>query len=172
MTNARGTHARSGNDRLAEAVALREAGEPERARERLLALAAEFPEDPLIAYQTAWVHDTLGLEAGAVPFYERALAGDGLADEERRGALLGLGSTYRTLGRYAKAVGTLRQGVTEFPEDVALRTFLAMALYNTGEHHEAMRLLLKALTATTGDPEVRAYRQAIELYADDLDRIW
>ncbi|MFP3992448.1 tetratricopeptide repeat protein [Streptomyces sp. E11-3] len=162
-------HGRGRDDQLAAAVRLREQGAAEQARERLLALCAEHPDDAEVAYQTAWVHDVLGLEAEAVPFYERGLDGSGLAPEDRRGALLGLGSTYRVLGRYEKAVATLRRGVDEFPGDGALRTFLAMALYNVDEHHEAMRTLLELLAATSQDPQVRQYRRAIEHYARDLD---
>ncbi|MEU6739484.1 tetratricopeptide repeat protein [Streptosporangium sandarakinum] len=157
---------------LAEAVRLREQGQAEQARERLVALAERYPEDAEVAYQTAWVHDTLGLEAGAVPFYERALSGAGLSPEDRHGAFLGLGSTYRVLGRYDSAVETLRRGLEEFPEDPALQTFLSMALYNSGEGREAVRLLLRTLTATSGDSRVRDYRRAIEFYADDLDAVW
>ncbi|MGW1427958.1 tetratricopeptide repeat protein [Streptomyces sp. NPDC002431] len=159
------------NDRdalLAAAVALRTEGHREEARQRLLALCSAFPDDATIAYQTAWAHDVLGLEAEAVPFYERALAVPGLTEEDRRGALLGLGSTYRVLGQYEKAVGTLREGAEEFPGDGALRTFLAMALFNTGEHHEAMRLLLELLASGSTDPSVREYHEAITYYAQDL----
>lgn len=78
-------HHEEKDGRLAEAVALREKGEREEARERLVALAAEYPDDAEIAYQTAWAHDVLGLEAAAVPYYERALAGSGLDAEDRRG---------------------------------------------------------------------------------------
>lgn len=74
---------------LAEAVQLREQGHPEQARERLLALTASFPDAVDVAYQTAWVHDVLGLEAEAVPYYERSLQGDGLTDEDRRGRCSG-----------------------------------------------------------------------------------
>lgn len=155
---------------LAEAVRLREQGHPEQAREHLLSLTATFPDAADIAYQTAWVHDVLGLEAEAVPYYERSLQGDGLTDEERQGALLGLGSTYRVLGRFGQAVETLRRGVSEFPDDGALRTFLSMALFNTGEHHEAMRLLLHLTATTSEDPQVQRYRAAIESYAADLTR--
>ncbi|MEV4944846.1 tetratricopeptide repeat protein [Streptomyces sp. NPDC053755] len=157
---------------LAEAVGLRERGEREEARSRLLALAARHPEDPEVAYQTAWAHDVLGLEAEAVPFYERALddtAAARLGEEDRRGALLGLGSTYRVLGRYEQAVVTLRRATGEFPDDAALRTFLAMALFNTGQHEESTRLLLGVVAATSDDPYVRRYRPAIEYYAANLD---
>lgn len=157
--------------RLAEAVALREAGEHEPARQLLVALADEFPADATVAYQTAWVHDVLGLETEAVPFYERALAGDGLSEQERRGARLGYASTLRGLGRYPEAVAAFGGGLAEFPDDNALRTFSAMALYNVGEHHEAMRTLLEVLASTSSDPAVQRYRLAIEHYARDLDAV-
>ncbi|MEU9706122.1 tetratricopeptide repeat protein [Streptomyces sp. NPDC047981] len=159
---------------LAAAVGLREQGRPEEARERLVELAARRPDDAEVAYQTAWAHDVLGLEAAAVPHYRRALAASGaagLTDADRRGALLGLGSTFRTLGRYEESVATLRGAVEEFPDDGALRTFLAMALYNTGDHHESARLLLTLLATTSDDPSVQRYRRAIEHYAEDLDAI-
>ncbi|AEN08186.1 MULTISPECIES: tetratricopeptide repeat protein [unclassified Streptomyces] len=162
--------AQNKDELLAEAVRLREQGHPEQARERLLSLTASFPDAADVAYQTAWVHDVLGLEAEAVPYYERSLQGDGLSDEERRGALLGLGSTYRVLGRFGQAAETLRGGVAQFPDDGALRTFLSMALFNTGDHHEAMQILLRLVASTSESPEVRRYRPAIEHYADDLTR--
>lgn len=158
----------SKEDVLSEATLLQERGRFEEARDSLLALAGRFPDDAEVAYRTAAVHDRLGLEREAVAFYERSLRGTGLADEDRRGALLGLGSTYRVLGRYADAVDTLRAGVRRYPDDGALRTFLAMALFNTGEHHEAIRILLKLLAASSEDAEVRQYRRAIEHYSDDL----
>lgn len=160
--------------RLAEAVALRASGgdaERSRARELLVGLAASWPDDAEVAYQTAWAHDVLGLEAEAVPFYERALAGEGLSTEDRRGAHLGYASTLRTLGRYQEAVAAFRRGLAEFPGDNALRTFSAMALYNVGEHHEAVRTLLETLAVTTSDADIQRYRPAIEHYARDLDAI-
>ena len=71
---------------LAHAVRLREDGHPDQAREALLGLHARHPDDAEVTYQTAWVHDVLGLEADAVAFYERALAGAGLSPTDRAGA--------------------------------------------------------------------------------------
>lgn len=159
------------DERLAKAVWLREQGRHDQARSRLLALATEFPDDAEIAYQTAWIHDVLGLEAEAVPYYERSLTGSHLTTEDRRDALLGLGSTYRTLGRYTEAEHTLRQATEEFPDDAALQTFLAMALFNTGHHHEAASTLLTLLTATSQDPRIRQYQRAIDHYAQDLEAV-
>jgi len=156
---------------LAQAVELREQGRAGPAREQLMELAERYPGDAEIAYQTAWAHDVLGLEREAVPFYERALGGAGLSPEDRHGAFLGLGSTHRVLGSYGEAVKILRRGLEEFPHDPALRAFLAMALYNEGEGREAVRLLLRTLTATSSDRRVQDYRRAIEHYADDLDGV-
>ena len=101
------------DERLAAAVALRQAGRAEEARPLLMALAAEAPDDARVQYQAGWVHDLLGLEAGAVPYYERALA-LGLSEEERPGLLLSLGSTYRNVGRHTDAVATLERGVRDY----------------------------------------------------------
>ncbi|NBE52078.1 tetratricopeptide repeat protein [Streptomyces boluensis] len=156
--------------RLAEAVRLRESGRPEEARVRLVALAEELPTDAQVAYQTAWVHDTLGLEAQAVPHYRRALSlPGGLSAHERENAVLGLGSTYRVLGEYQQAVDTLTTASAEFPENGALKAFLAMALFNVGRHHDAMELLLTLVATTSDDPNVAEYRPAIEHYARDLN---
>ncbi|MEV4628523.1 tetratricopeptide repeat protein [Micromonospora sp. NPDC049523] len=153
---------------LSQAVRLREEGTAQ-ARERLVGLVDRHPWDAAIAYQAAWAHDAAGLEAEAVPFYERALRGTGLSPQDRHGAYLGLGSTYRVLGRYEESLATLRRALEEFPDDPALRTFLAMALYNVGEAREAVRSLLKVIVATSGDARVQGYRRAIGYYADNLD---
>ncbi|MFG2594726.1 tetratricopeptide repeat protein [Streptomyces sp. NPDC048462] len=153
---------------LTLAVRLREQKSPQ-AHERLVALAERFPEDAAIAYQTAWSHDSLGLEAAAVPFYERALKGPGLPAEDRHGAFLGLGSTLRVLGRYEAAREVFRRALAEFADDASLLTFLAMTLYNLGDSREAVRTLLRVTAATSADGRLRSYRPAIEYYADRLD---
>ncbi len=159
----------SGDEASARAARLREQRTEEACAE-LAELAARWPELAGVAYLTACAHDSLGLEAEAVPHYERALRlGSGLSEEDRHGAFLGLGSTYRVLGRYREAVTTLRRGLEEFPADAALRTFLAMALYNVGEPREAVRTLLLVTAATSGDARVQEYRRAIGYYADHLD---
>lgn len=170
MNTSAGTEAEDGrNEVLAQAVRLRETGHREEARALLVPLSERFPDDPEVAYQTAWVHDTLGLEAEALPHYLRAIQRPGLSDSDRRGALLGLGSTYRVLGRYEEAVAALSHASEEFPDDGALKTFLAMALYNTGKAHDAMGILLQLLATTSRDQDIAVYGPAIEHYAKDLD---
>ncbi|MEU7744188.1 tetratricopeptide repeat protein [Nonomuraea sp. NPDC049158] len=154
------------DDELARAVELREAGKREEARELLVALAARHPDDAEVAYQTAWVHDALGLEAEAVPFYVRALAGDGLNADDRLGAFLGLGSTYRVLGRVDESLETFERGLAEFPGDAGLRTFNAMALYNSGRAREAVSTLLAVVAESD---RAGGYARAISYYAENLD---
>ncbi|RVX45904.1 tetratricopeptide repeat protein [Nonomuraea polychroma] len=154
------------NEELAQAVRLREEGKRGEARQLLVELARRHPDDVNVAYQTAWVHDTLGLEAEAVPYYERALAGAGLSAEDRRGALTGYGSTLRVLGRFEEALEVFGRGLAEFPGDPALRTFMAMALHNAGRSAEAVSTLLKVVAESD---KSGGYRRAIEYYADNLD---
>ena len=106
-----------------------------------------------------------------MPFYERAIAG-GLSGRDLEGAFVGLGSTYRSLGEYRRAVETLREGLARFPENRAMEVFLAMALYNVGEHREATESLLRTLSETSADEGVSAYKEAIVFYAGRLDETW
>ncbi|MDR6225776.1 tetratricopeptide repeat protein [Desmospora profundinema] len=141
------------------------------AKERLLQLTEERPDDPEVWVHTAWVHDSLGLEREAVPYYEKALT-YGLTGNDLRDALLGLGSTYRCLGEYNQAVQILQTGVEQFPDHRGMKVFLAMALYNLGQHREAMELLLTQLLETTEDPTINTYRKALSFYAERLDETW
>ena len=159
------------DDRVARAEALYEARELEDARTLLLELRAERPGDARIAVLTAWTHDSLGLEEEAAEHYEAALAA-GLAGEDLRGALLGLGSTYRTLGRDEDSERIFRRGLEEFPDFRPFRVFRALLQYNRGESREAVRELVKVLLETTSDPAIERYRRALDGYSDDLDRSW
>src|SRR5258706_12720905 len=165
-------------DRLAEDIQLRETGlgrqdqaSLEEARTLLLDLAAAYPDDAEITFQTAVVHDNLGLSREAIPFYVRALE-QGLSGPDLERALLGLGSTYRGLGAYQKAEETLRRGVREFPDNRALQVFLAMTLYNTRQYKEAMELVLTTLLVTTSDEKLQYFKRGLLFYALHLDETW
>lgn len=156
---------------LAQAIEHRTAQRFDEAKTLFAQLYAENPDDPLVNYHYAWLHDSMGEESAAVPFYERAIAA-GLPDADLRGAMLGLGSTYRTLGEYQKSVDLLRRGMFRFPEAGEFPVFLAMALYNTGDHAEAMELLLKVIADTADDDGIQSFQRAILFYADKLDEVW
>jgi len=151
--------------------ALRDQERHEEALALAVRLAAEHPSDALLHYDTACVHDFLGREAEAVPYYVRAI-GLGLPERELRSAFLGLGSTYRALGRYHESLATLDDGLRIFPMARELKVFRAMTLYNLGNGKDAVADLLRMLADTSGDDGIRQYRRAIDFYAEDLDRSW
>ncbi|WP_285768302.1 tetratricopeptide repeat protein [Peribacillus sp. SI8-4] len=156
---------------LERALILRANKEYEQSKQVLQELAKRNPGDAIVRYQCAWSLDILGLEEEAVPHYEAAIE-MGLPDEEAKGAYLGLGSTYRTIGKYAQAKRTLEAGLEKFPGDRALLVFRAMAYYNLGQHDLAMEALLKVIAETSNDCEVQSYARAIEFYSDKLDTIF
>lgn len=153
-------------------IALRKEGKLDEAIHLAKELVSQEPADPIAHYQCAWCHDSAGLEKEAVPYYEKAIELGLTPEDDLPGALLGLGSTYRTLGQYEQAAKTLATGMHKFPEDRSFPVFLSMAYYNLGRHHEAMTLLLQNLAETSSDPAISAYQKAILFYANDLDKTW
>jgi tetratricopeptide (TPR) repeat protein len=158
-------------EKLVSAIHLREAGNHEEARQLLLTLHSEFPNDPQVNYHCAWIHDLLGLEHEAIPFYEKAIE-TGLTGDDLKSALLGMGSTYRAIGEYQKSIETIQYALTLFPVSLEFNVFLAMAYYNMGEHAKAMELLLNSLADTSNDEGILRYRRAIRFYSDKLDQTW
>ena len=154
-----------------QVISLRRAGKHEEACALAVSLAAQFPGDAELQYQAACVHDFLGREAQAVPFYLAAMSGE-LSVEHLRSAHLGLGSTYRALGQYAEAEHTLREGLARFPDAAELKVFLAMALHNLGQSKHAVELLLTVLAQSSSDAHIQGYREAILFYAQDIERSW
>ncbi|HKG53710.1 MAG TPA: tetratricopeptide repeat protein [Anaerolineales bacterium] len=161
----------SPQEKIASAIQLRETEKHEEARELLLELHAEFPNDPQVNYQCAWIHDLLGLEREAIPFYEKAIQA-GLKGDELKNALLGMGSTYRCIGEYQKSIDTFQHALTLFPNSHEFNVFLAMAYHNINEYSKAMELLLNSLAATSKDEGIIRYQRAIRFYSDKLNEIW
>ena len=111
-----------------QAVDLREYGNYKESNARFILLVNKFPEHAIVNYQCAWSYDLLGEEEKAVPYYEKAIQ-LGLPAKELAGAIIGLGSTYRTLGEYEKPKRILFKGMETFPENRVIQTFYAMTLY-------------------------------------------
>ncbi|OBZ13159.1 MULTISPECIES: M48 family metallopeptidase [Bacillales] len=158
-------------DLLTKAIKLREAGRLEEAKTILFDLARDEPRNPSVWYQLAWVHDVMTLERGAVSYYIIAIE-LGLSGEERQGAFLGLGSTYRTLGMYENALSVFEDAIKQYPERREFQVFYAMTLYNMKDYGRAMEILLKQLADTSDDEGIQAYKKAIHFYADKLDQTW
>ena len=156
---------------LENAIAKRKEGDYESSIHILTSLVEQFPNDAYIYYQCASSMDVAGREADAVPYYKRAIS-LGLDREFLQHAFIGLGSTYRTLGKYKKAKETLQEGMELFPNNNALKAFYAMTLYNLKKHDEAMEILLRVMVETSNDQAVQNYQRAIKYYADKLDKTW
>jgi tetratricopeptide (TPR) repeat protein len=105
---------------LEKAVELRKAGNYKESNELLMKLVGNHSTNASINYQCAWSFDVLGEESKAVPFYEEAIR-IGLPPNELEGALLGLGSTYRTLGEYEKSKSIFLKGMETFPNNRAIQ---------------------------------------------------
>ncbi|GEN86113.1 tetratricopeptide repeat protein [Oceanobacillus sojae] len=159
------------NQQLQQAIELREKGDANQSRIIILKLLEQNPDHAFLNYQCAWSHDVLGEERTAVPYYEKAIQ-LGLEERNLEDALLGLGSTYRTLGEYEKSKSTFLKGIELFPDNKAIQVFYAMTLYNLKEHHQAMEILLKNLAETTNDTDIQKFSRAITYYADKLDTSW
>ncbi|MEF2965853.1 tetratricopeptide repeat protein [Paenibacillus sp. M1] len=156
---------------LEEAIQLRESGHLEEARFILLELVEQEPMNPSVWYQCAWVHDVMGAEGAAVPYYKKALE-LGLTGEERQGAYLGLGSTYRTLGMYNEAQFILEEAINEYPDRREFQVFYAMVRFNQKEYGESIEILLKQLAETSNDIGIQTYKKAILFYSDKLNQTW
>jgi tetratricopeptide (TPR) repeat protein len=154
-----------------KAIEMRKTGRQKESNELLIKLADESPDDAFINYQCAWSFDVLGLELKAVPYYEKAIQ-LGLSGKDLEGAIIGLGSTYRTLGEYEKSRGVFQKGINLYPNNQAIKVFYALTLYNLKEHGYAMELLLNSLIETTTNKEIVDYKKAIGFYSDKLDQIW
>lgn len=150
---------------------LRKNGQHEEAKAQLVKLAVQFPDDSAVQYETACVHDYLGFEREAIPFYLRAIQ-NGLSGNDLRSTYLGLGSTYRVLGMYQESKQIFIEGLQRFPDATEIKVFLAMTQYNLAEHHEAIALLLNIVVDTTADSEIKSYARAIREYSENLDRTW
>lgn len=134
----------------------------------LLDLLKGSPDDATLNLELACTYDPQGLEADAVPYYERALA-LGIEGQDRCRALLGLGSSYRCIEQFADAVRTLERGVAEFPDAPEFGVFLGLALYSLGDHQRAVQTLLRHIACHPGHERVAQYQRAIHFYAEQPD---
>ena len=131
-------------------------------------LVRDYPDNAEMNFQAAWSHDNAGLESEAIPFYEQALKVPGLNPGQRQEALLGLGSSYRLMGRTDEAVRVLGDAVAEFPENAALQVFKAIACHEAGRHDEASGILLNLLAETSSSESIIDYRRPIREYAQQF----
>ncbi|AWM12827.1 hypothetical protein DI487_02365 [Flavobacterium sediminis] len=156
-------------EKLNKAIELRSQKKFKLAESIFNELILEYPNSALVYYHFAWLCDNMERETEARPKYEKALE-LGLTGEDLKGCYLGLGSTYRCIGEYEKAIVIFDKAIKEFPSDNEFKVFKAMALYNLKNHQEAMYLLLNVIAKTSTDKGIEEYQKAIEYYSDKLDK--
>ncbi|AYF06995.1 MULTISPECIES: tetratricopeptide repeat protein [Bacillus] len=152
---------------LKQAIKLRNEKKYAQSKEILIGLT-NFTRDAEVLFQCAWIHDVMGLETEAVPYYEQAIA-NGLEGESLCDAYIGLGSTYRCIGEYDKAITVLETGMQQFPDNDVIKVFLSLAKYNVNDHESAMKLLLETVIKVD---EVKEFERAIIFYKDHLNEVF
>jgi cyanophycin synthetase len=131
--------------------------------------AAARPEDGAAAFDYASALDGADREAEAIPVYQRALR-CGLPDELEYQAFVQLGSSLRVVGRANEAVAVHREASARWPDRVANRLFLALALLDAEGGAMAVREVLLGVLASDADPDIGFYRRALTAYAQQLGR--
>jgi tetratricopeptide (TPR) repeat protein len=152
---------------ILRAIELRRESQHTEALAILLDLVNQHPDDAKVNYELGCTYDHQGVEDEAIAFYEHAIH-CGIAGEDLRGALVGLGSSYRCVERFGDAARVLQKGAAAFPDAKEIDVFLALTRYNMGEHAEAMRLLLNHIADNSADAGTQMYRRAIAYYAEHL----
>ena len=142
-------------------------GKLELAYEESIKLYDKYPDDPEINFLLARINDRLGKENEAIPYYIFAI--DNGLEENLLGAYIGLGSTYRSIGKYDEAAQVFKKAKQYFPEAKVLTVFEAMTFYNLGKNNEAVSGLIKLILDDTTDEEIIKYSRALSYYCDNLD---
>jgi Flp pilus assembly protein TadD len=153
--------------RIADGEALSRAGREADAIAHFRRLVEEFPEEPRAHFALAGAYDYAGREAEAVAPYRRAMA-LGLGGDDGPRWYVQFGSTLRNVGETQEAVRLLSEGRERFPDDAAIRIFLALALHSAGRDREALVTLLDLLLANREAVDLRGYDRAIGEYAGEL----
>ncbi|MFF2176510.1 tetratricopeptide repeat protein [Lysinibacillus sp. NPDC058147] len=150
------------------ALQLRRQGQLQESKEMFLTLLSNDPLNPSLHYQCARSFDILAEETKAMPLYEKAIE-LGLADDELEDVFIKLGCIYRTHERFLEAKKLYQEAMRKFPKKEQMKIFYAMALYNLGEHSEAMGFLIDNLAYTTTNQDILKYYRTITYLGSRLD---
>lgn len=133
-----------------------------------LAQAREHPEDVRAVLAAGGACDRLGLEHDAIVHYDRAVQ-LGIPEDTREDFIIWHGSTMRNVGRVEEAVAKLAEGCTVYPENVAMRAFLALALHSAGHATLALATMLEAALGAAKRPDgFGRYARALASYQTEL----
>ncbi len=123
-------------------------------------LVDRFPSEPLAHLGYAVLMDNIGRESEAIPLYLTALEME-LEGMNLRDALVGVASSYRTLGESDEACRYINRALKEFPEDPVVLSFAALIYYDKCDYGEAVYLLGKAMSLMDGSEDYDKYRSIL-----------
>lgn len=156
---------------LEQVIQLRRSQNFDEAIVKINNLIQKFPSEGNLYYHAAWICDAGRTEIEAVDYYKKALK-LGLSDRDKKGTLLGLGSTLRSLGQYSESESIFNLGLKEFPDYKPFIIFNSLTSYNLKKYDKAVSSLLQTLIDTTSDHEIRSYTKALRFYSDKLDEVF
>ncbi len=156
---------------LEQVIKLRKDQQFDTAFHQINNLIQKFPTEGSLYYHAAWICDAGRTEQEAVSYYKKALE-LGLSVQDRKGALLGLGSTLRSLGLYEESESIFLLGLKEFPEYKPFAVFNSLTAYNLKKYDKAVGSLLLTLLDTTSDQEIRSYKKALSFYSERLNEVF
>lgn len=123
---------------------LRAAGMQREYLSALVDLVRATPDDVELRVETAEACVHLGDIGTALVHFDAAWR-LGMTPDRARQVLIGYGTALVHAGRVDEAVARLGEAVALWPEDVALKAVLALALHATGNAHAALATMLDAL---------------------------
>ncbi len=154
-----------------EVIELRSKKEYIKAKEKMEDILTEDPNNAYYNYQMAWCLDNLGLEHEAIHYYHKAI-NNNLDLIYLKDAYIGLGSTYRSIGKYKEAEKILNEGLTKFDDSPVLKIFLAITHYNMNNNQKSVSLLIDTLLTNVENTEIHEYKNALKFYNENLDKIF
>lgn len=154
-----------------EVIELRSKKEYIKAKEKMEDILIKDPNNAYYNYQMAWCLDNLGLEQEAINYYHKAI-NNNLELIYLKDAYIGLGSTYRSIGKYKEAENILNEGLTKFEDSPVLKIFLAITQYNMNKNQKSVSLLIDTLLTNDDNTEIHEYKNALTFYNENLDKIF
>lgn len=154
-------------DALTAIAALEAAGDHGAAHVRAVELALGHRDDVRAQLAAAYACDRIGREHEAVTYYDRAWQ-LGIPTDERPRFFVGYGSTLRNVGRIDEAVSRLTEATLEYPADLALLAFLALAQHSAGRFALSLSTLLEAALRAARPGSFGPYARALAEYQAEL----
>lgn len=146
---------------------LDELGHRERACDLAIELAESLPQDANAQIEAAFRCDNQDRESQALVYYERARE-LGVPADKSLAFQIGYGSTLRNVGRLAESIEILVGANNQFPEDFAVKVFLALSLHANGNYDSALATMMEVAIKVDNEGALGSYTRALAEYKEEL----